>query len=227
MTRSRQYWSRRIRRHVTLAVTSGAAMIALFSVLNRPDRVWKASMASAYVGLALLAVSLGVGPYNVLRRRANPVSTDLRRDIGIWAGVWGLAHFAVGLNVHLRGRPWLYFLWGPDQPHRIPVRYDLFGFANFTGLGAVFVLLLLLALSNDLSLRRFGSRRWKALQRWNYVGFGLILLHGVAFQLIEKRAIPFVMTFGGILVLVIGLQLAGYRHVRAERALRDAATPET
>jgi sulfoxide reductase heme-binding subunit YedZ len=40
-------------------------------------------MATAYVSLALLAATLVTGPINLLRRRPNPVSTDLRRDLGI------------------------------------------------------------------------------------------------------------------------------------------------
>ena len=39
------------------------------------------SMATAYVGLALLGATLALGPLSVLRRRPNPVSTDLRRDV--------------------------------------------------------------------------------------------------------------------------------------------------
>ena len=62
-----------------------------------------------------------LGPLNVIRGRRNPVSFDLRRDLGIWSGVMALLHAAVGLNVHLRERPWLYFV---DQKRR--VRFDLF-----------------------------------------------------------------------------------------------------
>src|ERR671925_496038 len=97
------YWQRRITRHV--------------------------SIATAYPALFLTAAAIFLGPWNVLRGRMNPVSFDLRRDIGIWAGFMALFHTAIGLNVHLRGRPWLYFV---DQHHR--VRHDLFGFGNDTGL---------------------------------------------------------------------------------------------
>ena len=60
--------------------------------------------------LALLVATLLIGPWNVLRRTANPVSSDLRRDIGIWAGMLGILHAGVGQFVHLRGRPWLYYV---------------------------------------------------------------------------------------------------------------------
>lgn len=69
------------------------------------------STASAYAGLALLIVSLSLGPLNILRNRPNPVSTDLRRDVGIWAGLLGLIHTVVGLQVHMGGNFWLYFFF--------------------------------------------------------------------------------------------------------------------
>lgn len=92
----------------------------------------------------------------MLRRRPNPISFDPRRDIGIWAGIMAVLHTAIGLNVHLRGRPWLYFV---DQHSH--VRHDLFGFGNDTGLIAALFFLLLLAISNDLSLQRLGTRWWR------------------------------------------------------------------
>ncbi|MDH3282042.1 MAG: hypothetical protein OEQ18_13070, partial [Gammaproteobacteria bacterium] len=53
--------------------------------------------------------------------------------------------------------------------------------------GVVFIVLL--GLSNDWSLRRLGRRKWKRMQRLAYVAFGLIVVHGFAFQLIESRRI--------------------------------------
>src|SRR5918994_1633869 len=40
--------------------------------------------ASGYVALALLALTLLLGPANLLLRRRNPVSSYLRRDVGAW-----------------------------------------------------------------------------------------------------------------------------------------------
>src|SRR2546426_573259 len=197
------YWTKRTRRHAVLAFVSTAFTAALFQVLVARDAIWRLSMATAYTSLGLLALSLLVGPWNVLQRRTNPVSTDLRRDIGIWAAVYGLSHVAFGLQVHLRGRMLQYFVYPPDQPHRIPIRHDAFGFANYAGLGATLVLALLLTLSNDLSLRALGTARWKSLQRWNYAGFGLVLLHGAAYQFIEKRAVLLVGVFGAVVLSVV------------------------
>lgn len=111
----------RIRRHLALAITATVVTGLLYLALDSNDTIWLISMATAYVALVLLAVTLALGPLNVLRRRPNPVSTDIRRDVGVWAGVLGFAHFGVGLFVHFRGRPWLYFMWESAGAHLPPV----------------------------------------------------------------------------------------------------------
>ena len=68
----------------------------------------------------------------------------------------------------------------------------------------------LLAISNDFSLRRFGSRRWNALRRWNYALFVLVAVHGAVYQLLEDRPLPFVVRFGGVVIVLIALQLGGF-----------------
>jgi sulfoxide reductase heme-binding subunit YedZ len=198
-----------------LALISAALTIGIFYAIQAGSTLFRLSMASAYAGLALLSASLVIGPWNVLRHRPNPVSTNLRRDIGIWAGIIGLAHVVVGLQVHMQGKFWLYFLYPPDQAHFLPLRYDPFGVANFTGLGSTVVLILLLGLSNDLSLRVLGTRRWKTLQRWNYAGFALVVVHGVLYQLIEKRQLLFVGLFSIMGLLVVALQVSGFWEIRA------------
>jgi hypothetical protein len=103
-------------------------------------------------------------------------------------------------------------------------RTDLFGFANYTGLAAVLIAVLLLALSNDYFLRTLGSARWKRLQRWNYAFNGLVLLHGIAFQLIEKRKGAFVITMSILVIAASVFQVLGYTRRRASRGMaRNAA----
>lgn len=211
------YWQRRLTRHLLLAVISVALMLVIYSTLSSADGFFKWSMASAYTSLTLLVISLLFGPLNVLRNRPNPVSTNLRRDVGIWAGILGLFHTVVGLQVHL-GNFWLYFFFPPGSPSFLALRYDVFGIANFTGLGATLVLMLLLALSNNLSLRRLGPTKWKNLQRWNYAAFVLIVLHGVVYQVLEKREVVFVGLFCGIVLLAVVIQFAGYRTRRAQES---------
>lgn len=173
-------------------------------------------MATAYVSIALMAAVLALGPLNLLRRRPNPVSTDLRRDVAIWAGLTAVAHFVVGLQVHMKHR-WLYFVREVPGSGALVPRADLFGFANDTGLVATLIVALLLVLSNDLSLRQLGTRRWKSLQRWNYAAAILVLAHGIAYQVIEKRHAPFVLVFAVVVAAALAAQGLGIRRVRSRR----------
>jgi len=168
-------------------------------------------MASAYVGLALLSASLLIGPWYALRGRPNPVSIDLRRDIGIWAGIIGLIHTGVGLQVHMRGRMSLYFLFPPEARTFTQLRYDAFGMTNYAGAVAAVLLLMLLVLSNNASLRLLGARRWKCLQRCNYALMVLILLHALVYQVLEKRSLVWVLSVLLMLMPVGVIRMLGRR----------------
>src|SRR5260370_32478165 len=132
---------RLLRHHLPLLILSAGSAAALYFTRNYADVESRASFATAYPALALLATTLLIGPWNLLRKRTNPVHTDLRRDIGIWAAVLSLVHTGVGQFVHLRGRPWLYYIYGPQEHHHaFPVRHDLFGLATYTGATSVPIL---------------------------------------------------------------------------------------
>jgi methionine sulfoxide reductase heme-binding subunit len=217
------YWLRRFGRHFVLAAAATAIVCVAYAATPPPDVRHRLSMATAYAGLILLAASLWIGPWNVLRRRHNPVSFDLRRDIGIWTGVLAILHTIIGLTVHLRGRMWMYFF---KSLHPLKLQNTQFGFANFVGLGAALLFLMLLAISNDLSLRMLKTRRWKSLQRWAYGAFLLTLAHGIAYQVIEKRHVVWVVVFAGVVVAVAAAQFLAFvqRH-RWLRAQTLSAVP--
>jgi sulfoxide reductase heme-binding subunit YedZ len=99
----------------------------------------------------------------------------------------------------------------------IPLRHDLFGFANYTGLISSLILLLLLATSNDLSLRALGTPQWKQLQRWNYLAAALAGAHAIAYQVIEKQQIPFVVVVASTIIGTLVLQTAGRQRRRLSR----------
>ena len=196
------------RHHLPLLLLSFVSVAVLYQTRPYPDILSRASFATAYPALALLAATLLIGPWNVLRRTANPVSSDLRRDIGIWAGMLGILHAGVGQFVHLRGRPWLYYVYGPGEKHH-GMRHDLFGLANYTGALGTLLLIILLATSNDLSLRRFGTHTWKQLQRWNYAVFALVAVHSFAFQGVETQKVQWVITAAACVFAALALQIAG------------------
>jgi sulfoxide reductase heme-binding subunit YedZ len=207
-TRSRT----RISRHgVLFATTLGSVVVSALAADQRSN-AFRVSIATAYASFFYLAVSLCIGPWNVLRGGRTPVSMDLRRDFGIWAAVAGLIHVAAGLQVHKRGRFWLYFVPDPETASSVPVRVDAFGWANHAGLAATAILILLLATSNDRSLRRFGVRRWKGLQRSSYYLAALVVAHGAGYQLIENRRGIVIAGFALASAIVLGAQLLGYRR---------------
>lgn len=211
--------------HLPLLAFSCVAVALCHQWVASKDVIHNWSMATAYPGLALLAATLLTGPMQALRGKTRPVSNDLTRDIGIWAGILSVLHTLFGLQVHFRGRMWLLFI--PDAPLAFPfVRMDSFGWANYTGVFATLVVTMLMVLSNDWSLRRLGITTWKRLQRWNYALFGVVVVHGILYQMLETRALSFVVVFASIALLVLAIQLAGRREVlRALRGKKSSITP--
>jgi len=206
---------------VTLALFIYATVVTATSYSSQV--MFRLSMATGYTSVVLIGWALLIGPWRVMRGRSAPVSTDFRRDVGIWGGLFGLAHVATGLFVHL-GDPLKYFVYR-DPARAFPVRHDLFGFANWTGLAATLVLLLLLVISNDISLRALGSRRWKAWQRWTYCAGALVVAHGLAYQWIEKGNGGWVFVFVPVVLLVVVMHLDGRRRFLARRVeFSDAAS---
>lgn len=221
MSQSKHSWpSRLLRHHIALLAFSAAAVLILYFTRPYTDVLTRISFATAYPALVLLGSTLITGPINILRGLRNPVSSDLRRDIGIWGGLLGMLHAAVGQCVHLRGRPWLYYIYGPTENHA-GFRHDLFGFSNYTGAVATLILIALFATSNDLSLRALGTPRWKSLQRWNYAVFGLSAVHSFGYQAIEKQKIVWVATVICCTVITLAVQSAGFWKRRKAECKRE------
>ncbi|HEU4636213.1 MAG TPA: ferric reductase-like transmembrane domain-containing protein [Edaphobacter sp.] len=208
-------WTRRTQKrlvshHLPLLAVSAVGVAALYVTRPYKDVLTRLSFATAYPALVLLALTLLIGPWCLLQGRKTPVSSDWRRDVGIWAGILSLLHVAVGQNVHLRGRPWLYYLYDSHAKGPHGLRHDLFGFNNFTGLAGALVVLALFVTSNDFFLRRLGTPQWKKLQRWNYACFALSAVHAVGYQVMEKQKAPFVATVVICIAVTVALQLTGY-----------------
>jgi sulfoxide reductase heme-binding subunit YedZ len=207
--------------HLPLALLCLMSGGVLYVTRPYPQIIPRLAFASAYPALILLSASLLIGPWKVLVGERIAISFDLRRDIGIWAGIIGLLHTAVGQFVHMGGRFWLYYLYENwRKKHLQPFRHDIFGFANDTGLVAALILLLMLSTSNDVSLRKFGTPGWKSLQRWNYGCFALTAAHTFAYQtgVGGGRGLFLVTSTAAVLITVL-LQFAGWQRRRT--ALRD------
>src|SRR3954470_9773662 len=103
------YWTRRLVRNVAIAALALLVHLIVVSATSSSNQVmYRLSMATGYTSVALIGWALLIGPWRVRRGRSAPVSTDLRRDVGIWGASFGLAHVATGLFVHM-GDPLKYF----------------------------------------------------------------------------------------------------------------------
>lgn len=188
--------------------------------------LFRVSIGTGYVSVLLLVFSLLIGPWHLIRKhRRVPVHLDLRRDVSIWAGVYALIHVGFGLFIHVRRdhlSNLIYnFIYPPHVEHISPIRLGFFGIANHLGLIATLLVLVLLAISNDYSVRTLGSTRWKAWQRWTYYFSGLVVIHSILYEQVEHRPVAFIVAFA--LVVLIGLvaQIVGMvfyrRHFRPAR----------
>lgn len=213
----------RLLRHAALGLASTAAVTVVYAVLPPPDWHHRLSMATAYAALLLLCWSLALGPWRTLRHRPAPVSFDLRRDVSIWAGLLALIHTAVGLTVHLRGRMWMYFLRRLHPPR---LQTNAFGLANDLGLIAALLFCVLLAISNDVSLRALGTRTWKRWQRWAYLAAILTAAHGILFQQVEARHLPWRAVLYLCVAAALLLQAAGAISHQRSRAARRISAPD-
>lgn len=200
---------------IGLLTLTGAGL--LYATRDYPDVITRLSFASAYPALFLIGLSLMIGPWRVLKRRGVAISMDFRRDIGIWAGLTSVFHAVVGNFEHLRGRPWLYYIYENwQEKHVQPFRHDLFGLGNYSGLFAALILLALLATSNDASLRLLGTPGWKQLQRWNYAGFALMAVHTFTYQWgIKQPSLPWVMLAFAAIAGTTVLQYTGFERRKA------------
>lgn len=254
-------WNRRLLvHHLPLALGSGALLILFmgfppftdkgFALLDMgasspvptvaaygppgdgPGRTTESAftLATGYVATVLLGLTLLIGPANLLLRRRMPVSTSLARDTGTWAALFSIVHVTVGLKVHGNPDDLLgfvnYFLAADGTP-----KTNSFGLGNWVGLAALVIVIGLLALSNDRSLRELKAGRWKRLQRLNYALFALVVLHAVFYGALLRMTSPFTLvllvTIGAVLLgQAVGIRLWRRRHVQPPDAADLPAGPE-
>ncbi len=176
-------------------------------------------MATAYASLILLALVLIIGPFNVLRAKRTPLSSYLRRDLGIVGGTIAIVHVILGLQVHMGGDFIRYFFHRKGAGRIDALRLDAFGITNELGLIVMLIILVLLAISSNLAIRKLGPQRWKTIQRWNYAAALLVIVHGLIYQLLEGRKlvyITFVLVAAGIVVILQGLGFRRRREMQAQ-----------
>ena len=224
----RGFLNARIRRrlvvhHLLLGILAANLTFSIILFTPSASSHFALSIATAYSGLIFLAATLTIGPINLLRGLRNPVSNDLRRDIGIWAAILGLLHVFVSLPLPAGNILFLFLHNTGEQPGIAP-RTDIIGIANDLGLVATILTLYLLVLSNDWSLTFFGAKRWKNMQRWSYPLPPLVIAHGLGYILQEHRQSTllniFILSMAGVAIL----QLIGF-IIKRKNLKRRAAPP--
>lgn len=173
------------------------------------DAITVITDASGYIAIILITLSLLIGPFNLILKRINPVSTYFRRDIGITAGVLAVTHSITGLFVHLRGNNWQYFLNKTEVGYSI--RLDDFGLANYTGLISGLIIIALLMTSNDFSFRKLNPSVWKNIQRFAYLAFLFAIIHSVYYKVVQTNLDLVWYLYLPLLFTVFLFQLAGIR----------------
>jgi sulfoxide reductase heme-binding subunit YedZ len=165
--------------------------------------------ATGYIALVFMAITLMIGTVNLILKHGNPVSSYFRRDLGIYSGILAVIHSLTGLFVHLRGSNWKYFL--NKTANGYTIRLDDFGLANYTGLIATLLILLLLVTSNDYSIRKLNPSKWKIIQRFSYLMFALVLIHSVYYRIVGNNLNRVYYLYLPLLSIVLISQLIGIR----------------
>ncbi|MBN9392535.1 MAG: ferric reductase-like transmembrane domain-containing protein [Chloroflexi bacterium] len=207
------------------AVSLIGCLVALLLASPTQPLLEALAVGTGYVGLGLLALTLLIGPLNMLKVRKNPVNLNFRRDAGIWAGILSLLHVVLvfALEIDWGGSLLGYFLYKNGS-----IKLNLFGISNYIGLFATLILIFLMVLSNNRFLKALKGKKWKNLQRFNYLLFALVLGHTFTQQLNNARGLW--MVIGALLVTVavlvgqaIGFKI--YRKREQERKVAPVAKP--
>lgn len=162
---------------------------------------------SGYLSIFLIALSMLLGPVNLILKQKNPISSYIRRDIGIFGGILGIVHSVVGLFMHFTGKPWLYFV--KEVEEGFSIRFGNFGLANYTGLLGVLILIFLLVISNDYFLVKYKALKWKNLQRFTYLLFLLVIAHSVFYRLNAEKEDLILYLYLPLFLVILIFQFIG------------------
>lgn len=202
-------------RHGLLLLITGSLTVGTGLSGDPSTAVDRVSLLTAWLCFGLLVATLGLGPWQALRTAQPLINNLLRRDLGIWAALTGLAHLVVATAEVMQPAYFsTYFTVSPGAP--------LTGWAGWIGRSSIvggyvvgLIFLVLLGLSNNLSLRRLGSGRWKRLQGLSSVAFLLTVAHGAVFQLIEGRTGVWLATLVVMSIAILALRRRARRAIAA------------
>jgi sulfoxide reductase heme-binding subunit YedZ len=207
---------------ITLASTTGLVLLSSLAP-SRGGSVSISRLASPTgdIALVLLALTLLVGPANLLLGRRNPPNNYLRRDLGAWTALFSIIHVIVGFQEHSGGAfGFVRYFVADGRPLT-----NSFGLGNWTGLIATVIVAGLLVISADRYLRELKAPLWKNLQRLNYILFTLVVAHAILYGALRRIGSPFTLVLLVTLIAVLAGQAMGVwlwrrRHAAPARAWR-------
>lgn len=179
------------------------------------------ALGTGYVALLFLVATLSIGPLNLILKRKNAVNLDLRRDVGIWTGITATVHAAFSFLLYNNANVLLYFF--NKQGNKLTPQFNLFGLSNVLGVLAEIIMLVLLHLSNNLSLRLLKGKRWKFFQRFNYPLFVLTIAHTIGYQVLNTHTGFFNFLLIAVVFFTIEAQLVGVILTLIRDRKREAA----
>jgi sulfoxide reductase heme-binding subunit YedZ len=220
-------WRRRLLlHHVPIALASALALVLFMGVapFSRHRGIFTGAfsmslftISTGYVATVLLALTLLIGPANLVLRRRNPVSSYLRRDLGTWTAIFSVLHVVVGFQVRGSGGTFGFLNYFVVDGRPLT---DTFGLGNWTGLAALVIVVGLLAISTNRSVRELKAERWKNLQRLNYTLFALVVLHAVFYGALRRPTSPFTLVLIITVVAAFVGQTVGIWLYRRRRYAR-------
>jgi len=172
-------------RHAGVALIAGLLVYIAWYINSAwsPDmRLWKAFGAASFF---LLWFAVFIGPAAVVCAPLNRL-LSFRREAGVWFFLIALVHGYLVLDGWVRWGVWEFFGYEYIPQLDMYLRVESgFGLANFTGLIALILAMVLAATSFDRAVNFLGVSSWKWLHIFSYVVFYLTVIHVVYFAFIH------------------------------------------
>ncbi|MCH8893433.1 MAG: ferric reductase-like transmembrane domain-containing protein [Chloroflexi bacterium] len=169
--------------------------------------------------MMLLYMALALGPAVRFMPRAG-VFLRYRRELGIWFGIFAIAHTIIILDGWVLWDFYQFmgyqYIPAIDQTVRME---SGFGMANILGLMAVLIALPLMATSTDWATRALGASAWKFIHYGSYTIFYAVALHTAYFLYIHytmsfHRTVPdpnwFQIPFAVLTAALVAAQVGGF-----------------
>lgn len=223
-------------RHGVVAAGTALATLLVWQTRNGWDPMHAWNRAFADASLLLLVATLAVGPLARLWPRTARLVL-WRRELGVWTVFAAVGHVLVVLTGWVEWQPLRLFYslnpfkggWALDQG---------FALGNLLGIVALVYGFVLLATSNDASIRRLGGSTWKFVQQGVYVLYALVVFHTAYFLFFHFVTFhrppvpvnwlqrPFLVLVAALFVLQTAALVATVRRREARHEGAAAGVPE-